>query len=75
LAASLFALGLFVSMITASAQTPLLAPGYSIIGVAAAPGSTTSAIAVAGTAAGVNNYPAAESPEQTRSTRAQRRNT
>ncbi|HRI16803.1 MAG TPA: PEP-CTERM sorting domain-containing protein, partial [Verrucomicrobiota bacterium] len=43
-------------------STDLLAPGQPIIGVAATPGSTTSAIATAGTTAGANNYPAGEAP-------------
>ncbi len=42
---------------------PLLAPGQPIVGVAATPGSSTSAIATVGTAAGQNNYPAAEAPD------------
>jgi len=46
----------------ASGQAPaLLTPGLPIVGIAAAPGSTTSAIAVAGT--GGNAYPASESPD------------
>lgn len=37
-------------------------PGDPIVGVAATPGSSTSALAVPGTAPGVNNYPPAEPP-------------
>jgi len=39
-------------------------PGAPIVGVAATPGSATSTAATIGTAAGVNNYPAAESPDK-----------
>ena len=59
---SFLALGLLASVAEVSAAG-LLAPGYDIVGVAATPGSATSAIAVPGTLAGVNNYPAAESPD------------
>lgn len=47
----------------ALAQDSLLSPGLPIVGVAATPGSATSAIATVGTAAGQNNYPAGEAPD------------
>jgi hypothetical protein len=43
----------------------LLAPSQPILGVAATPGSATSAIATIGTVAGVNNFPGTESATNT----------
>jgi hypothetical protein len=58
---ALTAAALAVSAVTVSAAN-LLAPGQPIVGVAATPGSSSSAIATAGTAAGQNNHPAGEPP-------------
>lgn len=59
---TLLSLTVFAAGATLASAADLLAPGQPIIGVAAAPGSAASAIAVVGTAAGANNYPAAETP-------------
>jgi len=47
-----------------SAAADVTAPGDPVLGVVAVAGQPYSAIAVVGTAAGVNNYPAAEPPEE-----------
>jgi hypothetical protein len=55
------ALALFVTANT-QAQSDVTRPGQSTLGVAATPGSATSAVAVVGTVAGANNYPMNEPP-------------
>jgi hypothetical protein len=54
------AIGILCPSVAELSAASLLAPGYSIVGVAATPGSTTSAIAIVGTAG--NAYPFGESP-------------
>lgn len=46
----------------AFAQAVITLPSNPIVGIAATPGNATSALAVVGTNAGQNNYPAAEPP-------------
>lgn len=59
---SLLSVAVLATGTTLLSAADLLAPGQPIIGVAATPGSAASAIATVGTAAGANNYPAAETP-------------
>jgi len=61
-AALTFAVAVFMAGGWSASAAELLAGGQPIIGVAATPGSPTSAIATAGTVAGANNYPVGESP-------------
>ncbi|MSU64036.1 MAG: hypothetical protein EXS31_16860 [Pedosphaera sp.] len=51
-------------LVLSASWYPLIAPGWPIVGVAATPGSATSAIATPGTVLGANNYPGTQSPDK-----------